>query len=84
MTEKPRYWFPAKRHGWGWGLPCAWQGWIVLAAFLGGVVALSFLLADRLVLRSVAISAAGLALVCICWIKGEPPRGRTGKDGPGA
>lgn len=84
MTEKPRYWFPAKRHGWGWGLPCAWQGWIVLGTFLGGVAASSSLLADRLVLRSVAISAAGLALVSICWIKGEPPQGRTGKDGPGA
>jgi hypothetical protein len=27
-----RYWFPAKRYGWGWGLPVTWQGWAVLAA----------------------------------------------------
>lgn len=25
-----KYWFPAKRFGWGWGLPSAWQGWVVL------------------------------------------------------
>ncbi|HTS17465.1 MAG TPA: hypothetical protein VMP11_07825 [Verrucomicrobiae bacterium] len=25
-----RVWFRAKRYGWGWGLPCAWQGWVVL------------------------------------------------------
>jgi hypothetical protein len=27
-------WFPAKRYGWGWGLPVAWQGWVVLLAWL--------------------------------------------------
>lgn len=31
--EEPRYWFPAKRYGWGWGFPCAWQGWAVLAGY---------------------------------------------------
>jgi hypothetical protein len=20
------FWFPAKRYGWGWGLPVKWQG----------------------------------------------------------
>ena len=30
-----RYWFPAKRYGWGWGPPATWQGWAVLAAFVG-------------------------------------------------
>jgi hypothetical protein len=23
-----KIWFPAKRYGWGWGLPCCWQGWV--------------------------------------------------------
>ena len=22
----PRYWFPVKRYGWGWGLPGTWEG----------------------------------------------------------
>jgi hypothetical protein len=35
MNTEPRsYWFPAKRLGWGWGLPVFWQGWFVLAAYL--------------------------------------------------
>jgi len=36
MTEHPdkEIWFPAKRYGWGWGLPCAWQGWVVDGIFL--------------------------------------------------
>jgi len=30
----PKYWFPAKRYGWGWRPPRAWQGWLVLVAFV--------------------------------------------------
>jgi hypothetical protein len=25
MTRDDRYWFPAKRYGWGWGLPPRWR-----------------------------------------------------------
>ena len=35
MNEPEKYWFPAKRYGWGWGLPSTWQGWIVLAGLCG-------------------------------------------------
>lgn len=84
MNAKPRHWFPAKKYGWGWGIPCAWQGWAVLAAYLGTVATASILMADRPVLQSVAIGVASLLLVGICWLKGEPPRWRWGgKDGDG-
>lgn len=33
-NDKTGFWFPAKRHGWGWGPPVAWQGWVVLIAYL--------------------------------------------------
>ncbi len=33
MQTEPKYWFPAKRYGWGWGIPNTWQGWLVLAVF---------------------------------------------------
>jgi hypothetical protein len=33
MTDRPSYWFPAKRYGWGWGLPRVWQGWAVMVVF---------------------------------------------------
>jgi hypothetical protein len=34
MASKPPYWFPAKRYGWGWGMPLTWQGRTVLVTFL--------------------------------------------------
>lgn len=33
MPVERKYWFRAKRYGWGWGLPTAWQGWVVMALF---------------------------------------------------
>ena len=35
--EKKRYWFPAKRYGWGWGFPTTWQGWVTILLYVGGV-----------------------------------------------
>jgi hypothetical protein len=32
-ARRGRCWFPAKRYGWGWGLPSAWQGWVVLISY---------------------------------------------------
>jgi hypothetical protein len=75
-----KYWFPAKRYGWGWGFPTTWQRWLVFAAFLGLLVAGAFFfppitsLAEYL--AYVAILSGGL--VGICWLKGEPPRWRSG------
>src|SRR6266702_3273794 len=31
MQSDGKYWFPAKRYGYGWGIPTTWQGWLVLA-----------------------------------------------------
>jgi hypothetical protein len=39
-------WFAAKRYGYGAGLPIAWQGWALLAAYMGAVLVLC-LLAER-------------------------------------
>ena len=79
MAADDKYWFPAKRRGWGWGLPNAWQGWLVLTAF-GGLV-----LAGALVLLPTAGPAKFIAycaslcilLVAVCWAKGERPRWRS-------
>jgi hypothetical protein len=86
--EPKKIWFPAKRYGWGWGPPCAWQGWVVMALFIvlqaGGAFALlgtgrkappgrvGWFVAYSFVL-------AGL-LIWICWLKGEKPRWRWGGD----
>ncbi|MDE2048443.1 MAG: hypothetical protein KGJ44_08550 [Betaproteobacteria bacterium] len=82
----PTYWFPAKRYGWGWGLPCAWQGWAVMAAF----VALLSLGVWRVLLQHgelafiAYVAVLSLLLVAVCWLTGEPPRWRWGDRGPDA
>ena len=34
MKKGKDIWFPAKKFGWGWGLPKVWQGWVVLVTCL--------------------------------------------------
>ena len=81
MTDKNDYWFRAKTFGWGWGLPITWQGWvaygIAAALLVGGYFIfpphahVGFFLAYTWIVV--------LALVAVCWLKGEPPRWRWGK-----
>ncbi|HLK83354.1 MAG TPA: hypothetical protein VKT99_17940 [Xanthobacteraceae bacterium] len=82
VRSEGRYWFSAKRYGWGWGFPCAWQGWLVLAAFVGLLVVGPLLFPPRAVpalfFGYVAVLAA--LLFGVCWLKGEPPRWRWGND----
>lgn len=80
MEHEQAYWFPAKRYGWGWGLPTAWQGWVVMAVFaLLLLVGAAVLLPNRGPGAFVAYSALlSIILVVICWLKGEPPRWRWG------
>jgi hypothetical protein len=81
-VSNSKYWFPAKRYGWGWGPPIAWQGWLVLIAFFGLVAAGMFFFPPHrapavFFLVVIVLSAA---LTGICWLKGEPPRWRWGDD----
>lgn len=75
-----RYWFPARRYGWGWGLPCTWQGWLVIATYfvllIGGVPLISPEVNALPFLLYVGVITAVLLLVC--FAKGEPPRWRWG------
>jgi hypothetical protein len=76
---KQRYWFPAKRYGWGWGPPITWQGWVVslvwLAVVVGGLMKLG---RARILAHAVFIGIMGLVLLLVCYLKGEPPRWRWG------
>jgi len=82
MPTEPPYWFPAKRYGWGWGLPMTWQGWLVLAIFGALVVAGTFLFPPRQAAAPylVYIGVLSALLIAVCWLKGEPPRWRWGSD----
>ena len=79
MSNPQKYWFPAKRYGWGWGVPSTWQGWAVVVAFVALLAGGSFFLP-----RLGAVVFAGYAivltllLVAVCWLKGEPPHWRWG------
>jgi hypothetical protein len=81
VSVEQRYWFPAKRYGWGWGLPTDWKGWVVLAAFVL-LLAAGFLIfppKEQLggFLGYLAVLVA--LLIAITWWKGEPPGWRWGK-----
>jgi hypothetical protein len=80
MQQSP-YWFPAKRYGWGWGLPSCWQGWIVLAVYFMALAACAY---TFLPIQSIGAFLfctfiLTLALVAVCVAKGEPPGWRWGK-----
>ncbi len=80
MPTKPTYWFPAKRYGWGWGIPTAWQGWVVLVLFfamllVGAVLLLPGQGNGAFIAYTVLLCAL---LVAVCWVKGEPPKWRWG------
>jgi hypothetical protein len=81
IDKKIKYLFSAKKYGWGWGLPSAWQGWVTLVFYLGSI-ALSvycFPPEEKLVLFIFSIIVLSVLLIVICWIKGEPPKWRRGK-----
>lgn len=77
-----KYWFPAKKYGWGWGLPNRWQGRVVLAAYFALVLGGTRMLrmhghVGPFVAYTVLIT---LVLLAICWRTGEPPRWRWGGE----
>jgi len=80
--NEPKYWFPAKRYGWGWGIPRSWQGWLVLAAFAALLMVGSLLFPPSAKLGAYLAYVAVLCglLAGTCWLKGEPPRWRWGND----
>jgi hypothetical protein len=82
MNSAKKYWFPAKRYGWGWGLPSTRQGWLVLIAYIVSVGLLAGLALPGfhpIVFGAGTLGLSGV-LVAICWLTGEPPRWRWGSD----
>jgi hypothetical protein len=73
-----KYWFRAKTHGWGWGMPLTWQGWLVYGLAFPLLVALFFIFPPKTHAAYFMASSwtIALLLVAVCWIKGEPPRRR--------
>ena len=81
-SNEKQIWFPAKRYGWGWGLPCAWQGLVTLLiwlALLGGGAAL-LLPSGHFGVWITFVIILTVVLFFVCLAKGETPRWRWGKD----
>jgi hypothetical protein len=81
MQRYVRYWFPAKRYGWGWGFPITWQGWAIFVAFLV-LLAVGAAVIPKHSLAGFIVYAAVLSVLFagVCWWKGEPPRWRWGGE----
>src|SRR4029078_11983755 len=85
--EAHRYWFRAKRYGFGW-TPSGWRGWAavaVWAAVFGALIAGASIAAAASAVLAAAF--AGLAVVVtallawVTWRRGEPARWRWGRGG---
>jgi hypothetical protein len=81
VSQDERYWFRAKRYGWGWGPPVTWQGWIVMIVWFIVIVGAIPLIDPRLhpIGLGVFVTAMIIVLLAICLSKGEPPRWRWGE-----
>jgi len=80
MEREEKYWFPAKRYGWGWGPPTTWQGWLVLLGYIAAVSLIGiFFSPDRHPLMfPIGVVFVTCVLIAICLKKGEPPAWRWG------
>ena len=79
--DQRRYWFLAKRYGWGWGPPVTWQGWVVVIAWFAILLTVSpWLVTHDWRWFPIFIVSMVTALITIAYLKGEPPRWRWGDD----
>lgn len=79
MADKPSYWFPAKRYGWGWGPPTTWQGWVVMIVWgLAVVAGIRRFMPLHKAAFGVFMATWLVTLLVICYWKGEPPSWRWG------
>lgn len=74
-AEKPTFWFPAKRFGWGWGLPVRWQGWLVLVLYFASICAgiKYFQPKNDVVGFMIGFASATVIFIAIAAWKGEKP-----------
>jgi hypothetical protein len=75
-------WFRVKRYGFGAGVPCSWEGWALLAAFLIIVIASAVMFTDREPLLHFGVVVVSTAIVIVVsWCKSDGPwKWRWGQD----
>jgi hypothetical protein len=74
-------WFAPKLFGFGFGLPIAWQGWILVLAYVAAVASLVFAMKDRPVQLVAALCLPTIAFLVIgCRKTRGGCRWRWGRD----
>jgi hypothetical protein len=81
-SRSDKFWFPAKKYGYGWGPPNSWQGWAVIVIFFGLVGAGAMVLLPEKQTLNFLFYVITLCVVLsfVCWLKGEKPRWRSRED----
>lgn len=69
LDDRP--WFRAKSHGYGTGLPIAWQGWAMVAAHVALIAGLAALLQRSPITMTIVVVLAGLAPMPLYQAKTE-------------
>ena len=67
------YWFPAKKYGFGWGLPHTWQGWVTVAVFLLCLGLATYVIQprDNPILYSLIVVLVSAVFLLVVYLKGE-------------
>lgn len=77
------YWFKRRIYGWGW-TPARWQGWLVLAIYLGALwyivkdIAVADMERDIFIFPTVPFIFITAILIIVCYAKGEKPKWQWG------
>jgi hypothetical protein len=70
--QKKLYWFKSKAYGWGWGLPAAWQGWVVVSIYASALVAGLIMISNPQYLLAYLVGITAVLIAIVVW-KGERP-----------
>ncbi len=85
LNDNPNhYWFKRKLYGWGW-VPVTWQGWLTIGIFIIFLLVASIPLdvnpeptTEQLVWFFAEVLLAVVAVIAICYKKGEKPKWQWG------
>lgn len=79
--KQQSFWFPAKRYGWGWGLPVNRKGWVAFAIYIACMAGTAYVNPPSLGLYIFLGWTFGfsIAFIGICFLKFEPPAWRWGE-----
>ena len=81
MSDEGPEWFAPKRYGYGAGPPIAWQGWLVVGAYVAVIGAAAYFLRSRSIeIVAVIVPTTTLLLVIAAKTTRGGWRWRWGKD----